>query len=567
MRITTRLARLIGESVFGGDRAKRRRRAKNLARTMISELARLGFYEQPKKGPSRRVRFSPPLLVTQDELWAPIDLVRFPARKTTSDLREEKNLISLSERCNTPIRVDTLANGKVCLVARIRGVAFPASFSINDFKMPVDAPVLAFPLGINSEGEHQWADLAEVKHLLVAGATGGGKTTFMHTMLYSFVTRNSAELLELWLIDLKGQEFSKYDKLTGTKTRPGIVRHSADNPEDALSVLDNAVKEIKRRNDLMKKFDASNLKDLAHLSGQHLRRVVIAIDEVAVLTLDRAKVAGHTVGSWAQHLITQIAALGRAAGVHAVVATQHINKEVLTGLILANFESRVCFSVADWRKSHLIIETTQADSIPTGRMFWRHIGRTVEYQAPLITPAQLRLELGRVAAHGPYGGLGEQEETARFVRNAKLVIQVASTEFSGQCAIKKLLHSEGIRGVITQEVLQETCQRLEQDGILEPGRSNRPRKVSRGYMHRPDLIEAHYIPTGASQDASQDASWFPGCSENQPDDASHITAHESQQQEQNTYRPASRDLPQLTPMEREQVIELAPDEYEVEYIR
>jgi DNA segregation ATPase FtsK/SpoIIIE-like protein len=492
--IRRRLAWL--SQLIGGEAAARRRRGQQLAKSMRSELSRLGFWSRGEtkktRHKKRHVEYEQPLLMTADEIWCPINLKKFPARKSTNDLRDPDVLQSLGDRCHTPVKVDTLPNGKLCLVARVRAAQFPASYSIDRFQLPPDAPMLAFPLGINADGEHNYADLTEVKHLLVAGATGGGKTTFMHTLLYTFINRCSDDDIELWLIDLKGQEFGKYEKLKGTKSKPGIVHAFASDPEKALEVLDQAVKEIKRRNQLMKQYDASNVDDLMHLSGQRLRRVVVAIDEVAVLSLDRERVGKHTVGSWAQHLITQIAALGRAVGVHSVIATQHINKEVLTGLILANFETRVCFSTADWRKSQLIIETSEANSIPTGRMFYRHLGRTVEHQAPLITPSQLRLEVTRIANNGPDGGLGDKDELRRFVRAAKLIVETACEQFDGSCAIAKLSQADGIKGVLTKAELIETCQRLERDGVLEAGSNKKPRRVARGFYKMPGLLDMRY---------------------------------------------------------------------------
>lgn len=485
---------------LGGETAQRRRMATRQARLLVAELSRLGFVEKTKKGKRKVVQFEAPLLATHDELWCPVDLRQFPARRATNDLREPDVLASLSDRLNAPVRVDKLANGKLCLVTRLRAVQFPATFPLSTFKFPPDAPQLAFPLGLDADGSHCWADIEEVKHLLVAGATGGGKTTFMHTLLQTLISRNDADQLELWLIDLKGQEFSKYERLKPQKgSSDGVVRHIATDPQSAIEVLDQAVKEIKRRNGLMQQHDASNLDDLMHLSGQRLRRIVIAIDEVAVLTLDRERIAKHTVGSWAHHLITQIAALGRAAGVHCVVATQHIQKEVLTGLILANFETRVLFSVADWRKSQLVIETSEADGIPTGRMFYRHAGKTKEHQACLVTPAQVRLEVGRIAANGPDGGLGEADELSRFVRDAKLLIKVASDQFEGVCTVSKLYQAEGIRGVIPKSSVVEILQRLERDGILEAGSNKKARRVSRAFLGRPELLDARYATVGNNQ--------------------------------------------------------------------
>src|SRR5262249_34382111 len=151
-------------------------------------------------------------------------------------------------------------------------------------------------------------------------------------------------------------ELGRYDALLSSKANPrGIVRHLAYEPEKAIDVLNLALKEIQRRNDLMRQHSASNIDDLARLSGQRLRRVVVIVDEIAMLMLNREKIGKYSVGSWAENLMTKIASLGRSAGVHLVIASQMIQRDVLSGLILANFENRIAFSCADWRKSQLAI--------------------------------------------------------------------------------------------------------------------------------------------------------------------------------------------------------------------
>jgi DNA segregation ATPase FtsK/SpoIIIE-like protein len=382
----------------------------------------------------------------------------------------------------------------MCFVVRVNGAAFPDRVSINSFKMQPDAPALAFSLGIDRDGEHRADDLAALKHLLLVGATGGGKTTFIHAMLYWLISRNSDQDIELWLIDLKnGAELGRYEALKNSKANPhGIVRQLATEPEAAIDVLNLALHEIRRRNDLMRRHSASNIDDLAHVTGQRLRRVVVVIDEIAMLMLNRNKLGQYSIGSWGENLMTQIASLGRSAGVHLVIATQMINKEVLSSLILANFENRLCFSVADWRKSQLAIETSEASGLPVGRAVMRREGQIAEYQTCLITPQQTRLEIERIRRHGPAGGLGEQNELARFARDAKLLLALACEQFSGEFSRSKLLDHPDVRNVIGQPRFHEIARRLESDGVLEPGRGKYARRVARGYFGRPHLLDVLY---------------------------------------------------------------------------
>ena len=497
----------------GSEDAKRRHRAEQLASTLLSEFHRLGFTRRvaagKKKTRRQRVCFEEPLLLTHDELWCPIDLRRLPTGVRTDDLRDDAVLRSLEDRCGAAVRPDYLPNGKLCFVVRIRGAKFPESFSINAFKMPPEAPMLAFPLGMDADGEHASADIADLKHLLIVGATGSGKTTLIHALLYTLIARNSDQDLELWLIDLKnGAELGRYDALLNTKSNPrGMVRQLAHEPDKAIDVLNLALKEIQRRNDLMRQFSASNLDDLAHLSGQRLRRIVVVVDEIAMLMLNRDKIGKYSTGSWAENLMTRIASLGRSAGVHLVIASQMLQKDVLSGMILANFENRIAFSCADWRKSQLAIETSEADGLPVGRAIFRREGKTKEVQTCLITPQQTRLEIERIRRHGPAGGLGEDEAATTFIRDAKLLLSVACERLGGEFSRAKLLKEDGVRGVISQERYAEIARRLEQDGVLDPGRSRQPRRVARGYFNRPQLLELLYAPNreGANGTPTADA--------------------------------------------------------------
>jgi hypothetical protein len=512
--------KLIGKQIgklrlsLGGEEAKREREAQRLASTLLAEFHRLGFSRRvvsgKKKRKTQRVRYEEPLLLTPDELWCPIDLRRLPNGVHTDDLRDETVIHSLQDRCHVSVRPDYLATGKFCFVLRLRGATFPELFSINAFKLHPDSPMLSFPLGMDHDGEHSAADLSDLKHLLIVGATGGGKTTFLHTMLYFLISRNSDQDLELWLVDLKnGAELGRYDALRNTTTNPhGMVRHLAYAPDKAIDTLNLALKEIQRRNDLMRQHSASNIDDLAHLTGQRLRRIVLIVDEIAMLMLNRDKIGKYSTGSWAENLMTRIASLGRSAGIHLVIASQMIQRDVLSGMILANFENRVAFSCADWRKSQLAIETSEADGLPVGRAIFRREGKTAEYQTCLITPQQTRLEIDRIRRHGPSGGLGQHDEANTFVRDAKLLLTVACERLGGEFSRPKLLREEGVRGVISQERFNEIARRLEQDGVLDPARSRQGRRVARGYFNRPQLLDLLYSPNGdpaRGQEANSEA--------------------------------------------------------------
>lgn len=484
---------------IGGEPARRRRRAGRLAGQLISELARLGFTRRMvvtgrrRRGRVRRQRvtFEQPLLMTADELWCPIDLPRLPTGVTTDDLRDEVTLRSLQDRTDCSVRIDYLANGKICYVVRYGGAAFPAVWTINKVEIAPEAGHLVIPAGVNADGDQQLIDLDDLVHVMIAGATGGGKTNFEHAALTTLINRNTADDLELWLIDLKQTEFNLYRPLHPKKGE-GIVRAIAVEPEAAIDILDRALKEINRRNQLMAQHNATSLDDLAQSTGMKLRKVVVCIDEFAQLTLNTTRLGKQSIGKIAENFITRIAALGRSAGFRIVIATQMVNSQVVSSLIRANFENRISFSTADWRQSQMIVESSEADGLPTGRAVMRIAGKTTMVQTPLITPRQVRIEVERVAQFGPDGAWGEDLELARFVKDAKLIVGAACQQFAGEMARSKVLSLDGVRGVVSQERFNEVCQRLERDGVVEPGGPRKPRRVVKAFFSRPALIDQLY---------------------------------------------------------------------------
>lgn len=480
-----------------GEDAARRRRAKQLARAMQSEFSRLGYVRTTVTGKKRnktrrqRVRFDEPLLLTHDELWCPIRSGNLPTGVTADELRDDETVRALEDRLNTGVRVESLPTHRLVFVVRLGGSAFPEKYSLNNADIPPEAPQLAVPLGVDSYGEQVIGDLVEIKHLLIAGATGGGKTTLFHSIATTLISRNSADMLELWLIDMKRTEFALYRPLMGRRGATGVVRHIAVDPQDAIELLGRAYKEIVQRNQHMERLGVTSISDLEQSTGQRLKRIVLLVDEFAIMTTDATRVGKQTVGSWSKLLMTRIAALGRSAGVSICIATQMVKKEVIDGMISANFENRIAFSCATWRESNLVVQCSDAVGLPDGRAILRIEGRTREVQTCFVTPGQVKLEIARVAEFGPDGGLGD-EDTRRFVRDAKLLLSAACSQLGGDFPRAKLLSLDGIRGVITYEGFDEIARRLERDGVLEAGGPRKPRRVSRAFFGRPNLLDQFY---------------------------------------------------------------------------
>jgi hypothetical protein len=129
-------------SAFKTDSATARRRqlASKQADRILSELRILKFTARTAKGDLQTTQFEYPLLLTRDELWLPINLKNRPAGISTDMFRDEKVIKSLEDRCHSSVRVETLANGKLCYVVRLQGSVFPDMFAFNAYSLPPDAP-------------------------------------------------------------------------------------------------------------------------------------------------------------------------------------------------------------------------------------------------------------------------------------------------------------------------------------------------------------------------------------------------------------------------------------------
>nr|NIP59060.1 DNA translocase FtsK [Gemmatimonadota bacterium]NIR79459.1 DNA translocase FtsK [Gemmatimonadota bacterium]NIT88130.1 DNA translocase FtsK [Gemmatimonadota bacterium]NIU31951.1 DNA translocase FtsK [Gemmatimonadota bacterium]NIU36565.1 hypothetical protein [Gemmatimonadota bacterium] len=232
---------------------------------------------------------------------------------------------------------------------------------------------LPLVMGKDLTGKPYVADLARMPHLLIAGATGSGKSVCLNTIITSLVYRHTPETLRLLLIDPKMVELSAYVDL------PHLRHPVVTDPKDAAGVLRWAVLEMERRYQL---FSANGVRSIAEFNqrvreGMPLRRiepegeegdpdrwvyddgllpyVVVVVDELADLMM--------TVQSEVEKPLTQLAQKARAIGIHLIVATQRPSVNVITGLIKANFPTRIAFRVASKTDSRTILDQNGADAL------------------------------------------------------------------------------------------------------------------------------------------------------------------------------------------------------------
>lgn len=211
---------------------------------------------------------------------------------------------------------------------------------------------IAFALGKDIAGRIVCANLEKMPHLLIAGATGSGKSVCINDIILSMVYKASPSELRLVLIDPKVVEMRVYAPL------PHLMLPVVTDPKKAAGALKWAVMEMEQRYQKMAKLNARDLaryNALVDDEGEKLPKLVVVIDELADLMMVAAKDVEDS--------ICRIAQLGRAAGVHLIVATQRPSTDVITGLIKANIPSRVAFAVSSGVDSRVILDTTGAEKL------------------------------------------------------------------------------------------------------------------------------------------------------------------------------------------------------------
>lgn len=212
---------------------------------------------------------------------------------------------------------------------------------------------LTIVLGKDVSGVPCYADLARMPHLLVAGATGTGKTIFLNSLILSLLYRNSPDLLRLILVDPKRVEFSAYKDL------PHLLTSVIFDPQRTVNALKWLISEMEKRFDILsgngsRNIDSYNEKIIKE-GKKPLPYIVLIIDELADLMAAK--------GREMEAGIVRLAQMARAVGIHLVVATQRPSVEVITGLIKANITSRVTFQVASQVDSRTILDTAGAEKL------------------------------------------------------------------------------------------------------------------------------------------------------------------------------------------------------------
>jgi len=208
---------------------------------------------------------------------------------------------------------------------------------------------LPIALGKGSGGDNITIDLTKMPHLLIAGATGSGKSVCINAVVSSLIYSRSPDQLRLLLVDPKRVELTQYNGIPHMVT-PVIVELDA-----VAKVFRGIINEMFKRYKLLESHSVRNISELNKKFSNALPYLVIVIDELADLMM--------TSGIEIERSICRLAQLGRATGIHLVIATQRPSVDVVTGLIKSNFPSRVSFSVSSSIDSRTILDTTGAEKL------------------------------------------------------------------------------------------------------------------------------------------------------------------------------------------------------------
>jgi len=252
----------------------------------------------------------------------------------------------------------------------------------------VGAP-LALALGRDVSGQPVVADLSRMPHLLIAGATGSGKSICITSLAMCLAMNNPPEDLRMVMIDSKMVELLRFNGL------PHLYGKVETNVDRILGVLRWVVVEMEHRYRLLeaahsRDIELYNRKMTRKKEGSPLPRVVVLIDELADLMM--------SAPDQTEHNLVRLAQMARATGIHLIVATQRPSADVVTGLIKANFPARLAFAVASGVDSRVILDTIGAESLlGRGDMLFLNpeIGNPIRAQGVYVTD----MEIERVISH------------------------------------------------------------------------------------------------------------------------------------------------------------------------
>lgn len=401
-----------------------------------------------------------------------------------------RNDLSLAVAAH-PIRIEAPIPGRALVgieipnktraVVRLRSLLENTQFS----SIPASLPLA---LGKDVAGSPIFTDLARMPHLLVAGATGSGKTIGLNNIILSLIFRNSPEILRFVLVDPKRVEFPVYNDL------PHLLTPVIFDTQRTLNVLKWLIKEMERRFLVLSNAKARDIKGYHALLSQHNNQkddsdwesmpyIVTVIDELADLMAAR--------GRELEAMIVRLAQMARAVGIHLVLATQRPSVEVITGLIKANITSRIAFQVASQVDSRTILDASGAEQLlGQGDMLFSsaELSKPRRVQGAYVSEREVKKVVSWIrgqVADLPREEISEDDLTQSAMQGLELPSGMSDEDDSLYEEAKRVVVESGKASAsLLQRRLKLGYARaarlidmLEDRGIIGPGEGAKPREV------------------------------------------------------------------------------------------
>jgi S-DNA-T family DNA segregation ATPase FtsK/SpoIIIE len=289
---------------------------------------------------------------------------------------------------------------------------------LNSWEYQNTAMELPCAIGRTVTNEIFMADLAEMPHLLVAGATGQGKSVGLNVILMSLLHKKTPDELRLVLIDPKKVELNLYSKIESSYLASPVITE----PEDAEQKLQSVCDLMDERYELLSSVGVRNIKEYNALSiVEKLPYVVVVIDEYGDLVM--------TSGKQMERAICRIAQKARAVGIHMIISTQRPSATIVTGNIKANFPTRIAFRTTTGTDSRVILDQTGAERLTgKGDMIFFSGADTTRMQCAYVTLDEVNETCNdinkRYADHKSTTLLKEPEEQQVYVHEVRLTAPI-----------------------------------------------------------------------------------------------------------------------------------------------
>lgn len=352
---------------------------------------------------------------------------------------------------------------------------------------------LVVALGKDVSGKPVFAQLDKMPHLLIAGATGSGKSVCVNTIISSILMRAKPDEVKLILVDPKKVELSIYNGI------PHLLAPVVTDPKKAAAVLREVVAEMERRYDLFASVNARNIQGYNEFAKTYnedhtdepkeiLPYHVIILDEVADLMM----VASKDV----EDCIMRISQMARAAGIHLIVATQRPSTDIITGVIKANIPSRIAFAVSSSIDSRTILDTSGAEKLlGKGDMLFSPMGSSspMRVQGCFVSDEEVSAIVHYVSSQqeavyedkyvnvksisSTQGSDDFDEEDEEYEKCREFVIQAQKASTSLLQRKFRIGYNKAARII----------ERLEEEGVIGPQLGSKPREVYIRQYHEEDL--------------------------------------------------------------------------------